>query len=213
MFNLPATTEFNQRIPKQKFYEKCEISAAVKRLIVEEIKEVRWTHKLSPETVNVSAGERVKEIEILTIALTEEKLSEIVLRQIDKKIPYYTLFILSHENKYQARIAFKEAAATKDELKVNRYFETPWMAKEDLPLQLEGFSLDEVYDNFVRQIAGDALSSGDNLKDDIAQSEARKKLEQEIARLEKQARTEKQPKKKFELVQRIKILKEKLKGV
>lgn len=34
----------------------------------------------------------------------------------------------------------------------------------------------------------------------------KQKLEKEIARLEKQARAEKQPKKKFELVQRIKVL-------
>lgn len=38
-----------------------------------------------------------------------------------------------------------------------------------------------------------------------------KKIEKEIAKLEKQARTEKQPKKKFELVQRVKALKKLIK--
>lgn len=40
--------------------------------------------------------------------------------------------------------------------------------------------------------------------------ELHEKLQKEIARLEKQARTERQPKKKFELVQRIKKLKMKV---
>ena len=38
-----------------------------------------------------------------------------------------------------------------------------------------------------------------------------KKIEKEIAKLEKQDRTEKQPKKKFELVQRVKALKKLIK--
>ena len=38
----------------------------------------------------------------------------------------------------------------------------------------------------------------------------KKKIEKEIAKLEKQARAEKQPKKKFELVQQIKKLKDEL---
>ncbi|MEE0809141.1 MAG: hypothetical protein U0L84_07290 [Acutalibacteraceae bacterium] len=44
----------------------------------------------------------------------------------------------------------------------------------------------------------------------IAADEQKAKLEKEIARLERQARNEKQPKKKFELVQMIKKLKEEI---
>ena len=38
MLGLPQSTEFNRRIPKQKFYEKLEVSPAVKRAFVEQIK-------------------------------------------------------------------------------------------------------------------------------------------------------------------------------
>lgn len=44
------------------------------------------------------------------------------------------------------------------------------------------------------------------LDENIALHEKQAKLEKEIAKLEKQARAEKQPKKKFELVQKIKTL-------
>ena len=44
------------------------------------------------------------------------------------------------------------------------------------------------------------------LDEQIQLDESRQKLEKEIAKLEKLARAEKQPRKKFELVQRIKQL-------
>ena len=38
MFGFPVSTEFNKRIPKQKFYENIEVSLAVKRIFVEQIR-------------------------------------------------------------------------------------------------------------------------------------------------------------------------------
>lgn len=49
-------------------------------------------------------------------------------------------------------------------------------------------------------------NKADSLGEQIADKECREKLEKEIAKLEKLARAEKQPKKKFELVQKIKDL-------
>lgn len=50
------------------------------------------------------------------------------------------------------------------------------------------------------------IADCNTLDEQIAADERRQKIEKEIAKLEKQARAEKQPKKKFELVQRIKSL-------
>lgn len=61
-------------------------------------------------------------------------------------------------------------------------------------------------------IGGVSIADGNTLDEQIAADERRQKIEKEIAKLEKQARAEKQPKKKFELVQQIKKLKEELEG-
>ena len=58
------------------------------------------------------------------------------------------------------------------------------------------------------QIGGIQMQDGNTLEQQLVQDEQRARLEKEIARLEKLARAEKQPKKKFELVQRINALKE-----
>ena len=71
-------------------------------------------------------------------------------------------------------------------------------------------NLDKVWENIVVDIGGVSIADGNSLDEQIAADERRQKVEKEIAKLEKQARAEKQPKKKFELVQQIKKLKDEL---
>ena len=47
------------------------------------------------------------------------------------------------------------------------------------------------------------MEQGRSLDDQLVVAAQREKLQREIARLEKQARAERQPKKKFELVQKL----------
>ena len=72
-------------------------------------------------------------------------------------------------------------------------------------MHLDGLSLDAVYENFVRQIAGGALTdeNGTTLKESIEQQKQREQLEKQIAVLEAKIRKEKQPRKKFEMVQKL----------
>lgn len=212
---LPMNTEFNKRIPKQKFYENIAVTPAMKKAFVEQIKIIYWRNKIATTTLNLAAGEQVTEIEVFEVRLSAPKLDESVLRQIDREIPYHILFLLEYEGKYRAVIGYKEAAAGKTAFKVDRYYSTDWLDEDDLPVHLEGLTLDAVYENFVRQIAGDVLveENGTTLKESIEQQKQREQLEKQIVALEAKIRKEKQPRKKFELVQNIKVLKEGLKHV
>ena len=67
-------------------------------------------------------------------------------------------------------------------------------------------TLDKVWENIVVDIGEVSIADGNTLDEQIAADERRQKIEKEITKLEKQARAEKQPKKKFELVQQIKKL-------
>ena len=73
-------------------------------------------------------------------------------------------------------------------------------------IELKGLNLDTVWENIVIAVGGIDIEQGKTLDEQIIIDEKRQKLEKEIAKLEKQARAEKQPKKKFELVQRIRGL-------
>lgn len=113
MLGLPKSTEFNKRIPKQKFYENIAVTPAMKKAFVEQIKIIYWRNKIAATTLNLAAGEQVTEIEVFEVRLSAPKLDESVLRQIDREIPYHTLFLLEYEGRYQAVIGYKEAAAGK----------------------------------------------------------------------------------------------------
>ena len=208
---FPAATEYNKRIPKQKFYENLTLTPQVKRGFIDGIKLIYWRNKLAEDTVHIPMGEQVTEIEVFEIKLSGPTLDEAVLRQIDKEIPYHILFLLSFEGRVQAWIGYKEASAGVNSFKVSRYYHTDWQAEADLSLRLEGLTLDAVYENLVRQIAGSSLDPETenpelSLGETIALTEKREKLQKEIARLEKLAWADKQPKKKFELVQKINAL-------
>ena len=210
MLNFPNSTEFNKRIPKQKFYENIAVTPAMKRVFVEQIRTIYWRNKIAATTLNLAAGEQVTEIEVFEMRLSAPELDESVLRQIDREIPYHILFLLEYEGKYRAVIGYKEAATGKTAFKVDRYYSTDWLDEDDLPVHLDGLSLDAVYENFVRQIAGEVLAdkNGTTLKESVEQQKQREQIEKQIATLEAKIRKEKQPKKKFELVQKLSAMKD-----
>ncbi len=210
---LPKSTEFHKRIPKTMFYENLTIPPAVKRAFVEQIKMIYWRNKIAPSTTNLAPGAAVTELEVFELRLNAPNVDEGVLKRIDTEIPYHILFLLEYGGKYQAWIGYKEATASGgNAFKVTSYYHTDWMAYEDFPLKLEGLNMDAVYDNFVRQIAGDSLTapSGENLKERVQRSEKRKQLEKQIVVLEAKIRKEKQLNRQMELNAQLKAAKKHL---
>ena len=218
MIGLPKSTEFNRRIPKQKFYENISVSPTLKRVFIEQIKVIYWRNKVTATTMNLASGETVTELEVFEVKLNGQQLDESVLRQIDKEIPYHILFLLEYDGKYQAWTAYKEAAAFgSNAFKVGTYYHTDWLPETELPLKVEGLSVDRVYENFVRQIAGDALRSEEgkteSLKESVERDNRRQELEKQIAALQTKVRKEKQLNKQVQLNAELKKLKKELEEI
>ncbi len=213
MIGLPKSTEFNKRIPKQKFYEKLSISPSMKKAFVNQIVCIYWRNKIASTTTNLAAGDKVKEIEIFEIKLTESKLDEAVLRQIDKEIPYHIIFLLEFDGKYQAWTSYKEEAESGNSaFKVGTYYHTDWLEETELPLKMDGLYIDKVYENFVRQIAGDVLQTEkqESLKDSVERDNRRQELQKQIAALQLKVQKEKQLNKQVQLNAELKKLKKEL---
>lgn len=217
MIGLPKTTEFNKRIPKQKFYENMDISPALKKIFVEQVKIIYWKNKIAASTTNLAAGTDVTELEVFEVRLSSPVLDDSLLRQIDKEIPYHILFLLEYQGKYQAWIGYKEAAASGNKaFKVNGYYHTEWLAEDELPLKLEGLNVDAVYENFVRQIAGDKLkteAAGESLKESVARDEQKQALQKQITTLQAKIRKEKQLNKQMQMNTELKKLKKELEAM
>lgn len=213
MIGLPKTTEFNKRIPKQKFYENMDISPTLKKIFVEQVKIIYWKNKIAASTTNLAAGTNVMELEVFEVKLNSQMLDDSFMHQIDKEIPYHILFILEYGGQYKAVIGYKEKSNSNVAFKVNRYYSTEWMEEDALPLKLEGLSLDSVYENFIRQIAGDTLSvttSSETLKEAIDRDEKCQDFQTQIVKLQKKIKSEKQLNKQMELNAQLKKLKKEL---
>lgn len=215
MLHLPRSTEFNRRIPKQKFYENLSVTPALRRVFVEQIKTIYWRNKIAASTMNLAAGGAVNELEIIELQLNQQSLDEAVLKLIDKEIPYHILFLLTFEGKVQAWIGYKEEAGSGTAaFKVNQYYHTDWLEADKLDLKPEGLSLDAVYEGYVRQIhnAGASVESEEwsverPLQEAVAAEEKRRTLEKKIAALEVKIRKEKQLNRQMALNAELKRLK------
>ena len=217
MLGLPKTTEFNRRIPKAKFYENINITSSLKRLFVDQVKNVYWRNKIASTTTNLIEGKYVTEIEVFEINLNSLQVDIDLLKSIDNVIPYHILYILEYNGKYQAWIGYKESTNIEKKIsKVDRYYHTNWLEETELIVKVEGLNLDDVYENLVRQIAGDKLQS-DNSTKTLKQSVKRDKeietLQKQIGILQNKIRKEKQLNKQIEMNTELKKLRSELEKI
>jgi hypothetical protein len=219
MLSFPKSKEFIRRISKQKFYDKLLVTPGLKRAFIEQISVIYWRNKLATTTLNVGQGERVTELEIFEIKLNQPSLDSKILQLIDKEIPYHILFLLEHNGEYQAWIGYKESSLAKTVIfKVNNYYHTKWMPLNKLPLRMDGLHMDEIYDNFIRQVAGERLfdkgnnkpGAQANIKDAIDRDNMRQKFIKQIAALEAKMKNEKQFSIQVKLNAELKMLKKEL---
>lgn len=209
MYGLPESTTVNRKIPKKKFYENLNVSPSLKRSFVEDIQAIYWSNKIAPSTVNVQEGSYVRELEVFTIELNGNTLNEAVLRQIDREIPYHILFVLQFKENAQSWIAYKESSGNNQTaFRVEKYYHSDWQSVQDLLLKVDGLNTDVVYENYVRQIAGDALQGehAEPLKESVERNARRQELKKQISALQVKVRKEKQLNKQVQLNTELKRL-------
>jgi len=195
VLDFPKSTVFNKRIPKQKFYHNLGVSGSLERQFVKEIDTIYWKNKLSPETLNISAGTNVTEIEVIEILLKEQSISNNLIEVIDREIPYHLVFILKYKEMGQIWISYKEGSKSREgKFKVDSYYKTDWQKYEDLSLKIEGLNLDKIYENFLLQVSGGKLQleNGSRIKDAVNKAKEIERLEATIKSLEAKIRNEKQ---------------------
>ena len=194
-------------------YDKMSISASVKRAFTSQVEEIVWKNKLSAKTLNVQTGERVCEIDVFEIALKNQSASDSLLRAIDNGVPHHILFLLQHNGLWQAAIGYKEIGKSVITLTVKEYYRTPWQPLEHIHLAISGMTLDEVFDNFVRQINTSLPEeSAQPLRADLETQARHEVLQRKIDALTQKMRAEKQPRRQLELFQQIQQLKLQLQG-
>lgn len=216
MFNFPSQTFFNRRVAKEKLATQLHFSSSVRKALNEQVKSVHWAYKLAEGTLNISKGKQVTEIEVFQLLLNQADLDERVLLQWDKELPYHILFILEHNDKARAGIAFKlKDGSNKAYYSIKRYFYTPWMPKEKLNFTIAGITLDNVYENLVQAVAGEKLplEEGRKMTERVEKTILQQEIQAKIDKLEAQIRKQKQFNRIMELSSEVQKLKQILKNI
>lgn len=199
MLNLPKSTELRKPLPKTQIYKKFQLTNAQQTKFDADISRIDIVNEVSSRTIPaIQEGEKVKSFYVLSVTLKTKDYEPKNIERIAKLIPQNLIFALQFEEEIKLAV-FCE-----------KLFTTEWMSESKATIELSGFNFDEVWENIIKRIEGGVWNNDLTLEENIEIKEKQEKLQKEIERLEKLARKEVQPKKKFELVNQKRKLEEEL---
>lgn len=208
-FDLPSQTVVNKVIPKNAF-DKYTTSRQKKKLS-ELVERIRWTNKLSPETINLS-GKDVREIQIFEVQLRKWEDVDDLLDAFDKAIPYPIVFLAFYGDKAFVSTSQKHIHLTNENISVIDWrFKTGKLKKSDTGIAFDlKKSLDYVFHSICSQLSSGLSTSSGSLNELVAFERELSVLHQKIEKLKASIKRTTQFNKKVELNQELKRLESKL---
>ena len=148
---------------------------------------------MTQANLNLTNESEIKEILLLSITLKKQEFDGKVVEAIARQNQHKLVFLLIYENSHQLALYH------------SKLYRTPWL--DDVSLKPQGFSLDEIWNSFIEQIALYAEQTENSgtlsIEERLALQEQIQKLEKLIEKTEAAAWKEQQPKKRFELYTRL----------
>ena len=202
MIEFPAATAVHRRLPKEAFYKHLPLTKILKEKFVSDVDRIVVENSFTKENLNLASDAEIKEIMLLSISLKNQEFDGKVIEAIARQNPHKLVFLLSFEDQQQLAVYH------------NKLYRTLWMKHDEIALKLQGYSLDEIWDSFIEQIAlyeERAEETADlSIEDRLAIQDQILKLEKQIDKTENAMWKEQQPKKKFELHTRLREYQKKL---
>ena len=202
MIEFPAATAVHRRLPKEAFYKHLPLTKILKEKFVSDVDRIVVENSFTKENLNLASDADIKEIMLLSISLKNQEFDGKVIEAIARQNPHKLVFLLSFESQQQLAVYY------------NTLYRTLWMDHDEIALKLQGYSLDEIWNSFIEQIAlykERAEQTNDlSIEDRLAIQDQILKLEKQINNTENAMWKEQQPKKKFELHTRLREYQKKL---
>lgn len=196
MIDFPKSTVVHRRLPKEAFYKHLSLAATLKARFVTDVDRIVVENSLTKKDLNLEKESEIKEIMLLSIVLKKRDFDGKIVEAIARQNPHKLIFLLEYENEYQLAVFH------------SKLYRTDWMKEQNLSLKLSGNTLNEIWDDLIRQIA---ISSEAVLQRQDQTIDEQLKTQDEIDRLNKlikkteaAAWKEQQPKKRFELYSKLK---------
>lgn len=203
MLGLPASTEVRKIIPKKKVLEHfaSDMSVERRRSFDADVARITVCNEISTVSLNLANGKDIHAFFVVQVSLRRRDFDKQNIVFIVRTFGQNIVLVLTCEQ--EERLALWQTKLIMDE----------WQPAGSQTLRLQGLNMDAVWESVVTQIGHIEIEDGHTLNEQIALDDRRAKLQKEIDKLEKQAWTEKQPKRKLELVQKCKALRQSLEAL
>ena len=199
MFGLPNTTGIRKQLPKKAIYAKFELKPAQREGFDADVSRIDIVAVVSPTTVPaIAAGESIKEFYVLAVQLKRKDYDEKNIAMLSKLIPQNILFSLQYEDETQLAVYH------------TKLIKSDWKSTADIEIRLSGLNLDTVWENIIKDIGEIHVREGKTLTEQIQEDERLRVLKRQIDELERKCRTEKQPRRRLELYEKLTSLKKQL---
>ncbi|WP_304212614.1 DUF4391 domain-containing protein [Phocaeicola plebeius] len=200
ILNFPSTTIVNKPVPKNAFYGRSGDSS-LREFLTREFESIVWLYKLAPATLNVEDGEYVREIDVFYCRMKENEYSIKPFCAMDELLPRHTIFIIEHGGKFDLLMHHKEMSVVHGEQK--------WKCgvseiQRDIridadTLNIQGQSMDAVYNGLLSQISGLSASTKEEYKELVDIRKQIESIQKQILMLQKRIKAEKQFNRQMEL--------------
>jgi len=196
MFGLPRSTEIKKPLPKKAIFDRFKPKPDDRKLFDEQINRLVIVAEISPQTLAVNASLDVSAIYLILVSLKTPECDKKNIVLLSKLIDQRMLFVLQYEDTVRLAVYRAERVLVSESKSLHEW-----------KLNLRGLDLGAIWENIIAEIGSIDLTKGKSLDETIIANECREKLKKKIAALEKKAMNEKQPRRKWELVEEVKRLK------
>ena len=207
MLGLPQSTEVKRPLPKAQLYKRFDWKPSQRDCFDGNVARLDFINWISPRTLPaIAEGDEVKELFVIEVSLKKRDFDTKSIVLLAKSIPQRVIYALRFEDDVMLAVYH------------SKLFTSVWQSSDTATLSLAGLNLDAVWVNIVNSVRSEQLEVDSSLfttnssplttlTEQIKVDEEHAKLMRQIESLERQMNASKQPRRKRELYQRIKMLK------
>ena len=207
LYHWPATAKFGRAVPKTKFYEQGTVSAAVREKFVTEVQRITWAYKLAESTINLPGSQAVPEIQVFQITAKNDDVADPALAAIDKAVQYPIIFEIDRiaSGHSEVRMVAAQKLLGGGTPKLSAYYSTDWQARETTRQPLPtAITLPGLYAGLLQPLTSLAARPNEEMSEVADRLAAVRRLERQVAALERKIRSEPQLNRKIELRRELK---------
>lgn len=194
MLELPSRTEISKNIYKKDLLLRFNGTTSQKQHFNSEIESIKVVNELSERSLGLPLGKDINNIFVILVEVKKQEISKSTIE---------TIFDLINQ---KIVVVFKYDEFIKLGIKQTKIFLSEWK-NSSYVLNIRGLDFDEVWQNFVEDIANFTVEDGQTLTTAVTNVINNEQIDKEIEKLTKKMRNTKTPSKRFEIYNKILELK------